>query len=93
MVQAPAAGWQRAGCDLALLIAVLQGCEQVLRGAGLQRSGDQLQRLLLAFLAQQRQRGGDAQDPGPARTPVQEIPRRSRPRGRRRIPGIGRPLE
>lgn len=92
-MQAPAAGWQRSGCDLALLIAVLQGCEQVLRGAGLQRSGDQLQRLLLAFLAQQRQRGGDTQDLSAPSTAVQKVPRRSRSRSRRRVPGIGRPLE
>jgi hypothetical protein len=70
---------------------VLQGCEQVLRGAGLQRSGEQLHRLLTAFLEQQRQRGLIVGEQEEAPAQAMALPRRRTPRPRRRrIPGAGR---
>lgn len=90
--RAPAAQWQQAACSLGLLLEVLQACEGALRSAGLQRSGDQLHRLLVAFLQQQRRRGLLQGDAPPESTPQpMEQPRRVRARPvRRRIPGAGR---
>lgn len=89
--RAPASHWQGAACNYRLLIDLLQACEAALRGAGLQRSGDQLQRLLVAFLEQQRRREllqGDA--PLQSTTQPQQQPRRSpRAQRRRRVTGAG----
>jgi len=89
--RAPGGQWQAAACSYGLLIAVLQAVEGALRRSGLQRSGDQLHHLLVAFLQQQRRRGllvGDA--PPESTAQVMEQPRRPRQPGRRRIPGAGR---
>jgi hypothetical protein len=90
--RAPGGQWQQAACSYGLLIAVLQAVEGALRRSGLQRSGDQLHHLLVAFLQQQRRRGLLVGDAPPAAVPqaMQQPRRTAQQRGRRRIPGAGR---
>jgi hypothetical protein len=90
LVQAPASEWQAAACNLGLLVALLQSCAAVLHQAGLQRSSDQLQRLLQAFLKQQEGRSPLGLQPPPRRPAVSAVPTRRRESPSRRVPGLGR---
>jgi len=95
----PLGPWHGSAVPLSLVVALLQGCEGVLRRSGQHHSGDQLHQLLTRFLDRQRQHTmridqADARPPlqpsAPPPAPEPALPARaSRPRRRRPVPGLG----
>lgn len=86
--QAPQRQWSRAGCNYGLVVEVLQGCEQVLRQAGLHTSGDQLQQLLSHFLRSRRNPLLEGKEPPPRPQQPPALPRPANRRQRRRLPRL-----
>lgn len=98
-MSSPLGPWQGSAVPLSLVVALLQGCEGVLRRSGQHHSGDQLHQLLTQFLARQRQHairidqaGAEPalRQPEPPTSPAPVLPARaSRPRRRRPVPALG----
>lgn len=98
LAKAPAGSWQAGLTTFGTVVNVIQAAEGALRRSGLHKSADDLQRVLTAFFARQRQTSpiqGNAPDQLP---PVATIPdggsevgekRRPVHRRRHRIPGVG----